>query len=128
MLYVENLSPAIDFYTKAFNAKVRWQIPYEGKIHVAELEIGSTHLRLHEESATAHELSPSSLKGTTVVIHLLAQNADDLMKSAIAAGATVLSPMKDQEYGFRQGNIRDPFGHHWCLERMDDIRKVPKMP
>jgi PhnB protein len=127
MLYMVDLSPAIEFYLKAFAAKVRWQIPHEGCIHVAELEIGGAPVRLHEESLAAGERSPSSLNGTSVVIHLLAQNADELMENAISAGATVLSPMQDHDYGFRQGNIRDPFGHHWCLERMDDLHKVPKM-
>ena len=52
---------------------------------------------------------------------------NEVTAKAIAAGATALSPVQDYEYGYRQGTIRDPFGHHWCLERMDDFYKMPTM-
>jgi PhnB protein len=38
------------------------------------------------------------------------------MQKAIAAGATVISPAQSYEYGYRQGEIKDPFGHHWMIE------------
>jgi len=28
-----------------------------------------------------------------------------------------ISPAKDYEYGYRQGEIKDPFGHHWLIEK-----------
>lgn len=127
MLYMSDLAAAIEFYSRAFGAKERWRIDHEGKVHVAELDIDGTLLRLHDETPKSHELGPPMLNGTTVVVHLLSQRADDLMAQALKAGATVLSPMTDYEYGYRQGNLRDPFGHHWCIERMDDLFKKPKM-
>jgi PhnB protein len=39
------------------------------------------------------------------------------MNSAIAAGATILSPAQDYDYGYRQGKIKDPFGHIWMIEK-----------
>ena len=30
----------------------------------------------------------------------------------------VLSPVIDYEYGYRQGEIKDPFGHHWIIEKL----------
>jgi PhnB protein len=39
------------------------------------------------------------------------------MKSAIKAGAVEIKPAKDYEYGYRQGEIKDPFGHHWLIEK-----------
>jgi PhnB protein len=128
MLYVTDVTTAIAFYAKAFGASLRWKIDHEGRAHVAELEVSGTLLRLHEESSHNKELSPGSLQGTSVVVHLLVQDADTMMAQAIAAGATETSPMQDHDYGYRQGNLRDPFGHHWVLERMDDLYKVPIMP
>ena len=32
---------------------------------------------------------------------------------AVKAGATVVWPVEDKEYGWRVGRIVDPFGHHW---------------
>jgi len=127
MLYLNDLSAAIEFYKKAFGAEERWQIEHEGRTHVAEMIIGSVLLRMHEEITRENELSPLTLNATSVGIELLVNNPDELFAKAVATGATVISPMQDHDYGYRGGTIRDPFGHHWCLERMDDLYKVPNM-
>ena len=127
MLYMKDLGAALDFYKKAFGAQERWRIDHEGNVHVAEMSISPVLFRLHEEVKRENELSPSTLNATSTVIGLLVDDPDTLAAQAVAAGATELSPMQDFEYGYRQGTIRDPFGHHWCLEKMDDLYKVPFM-
>jgi len=42
------------------------------------------------------------------------------MNKAIEAGGTLASPVQDFEYGFRQGEITDPFGHRWQIQK--DLR------
>jgi PhnB protein len=42
---------------------------------------------------------------------------DRLMASALAAGGREISPMQDYFYGFRQGIVADPFGHHWMIQK-----------
>jgi PhnB protein len=44
---------------------------------------------------------------------LIVDDPDALFNRAVAAGATVIWPIADQDYGWRMGRIRDPFGHHW---------------
>ena len=127
MLYLKDLAAAIDFYKKAFDAQERWRIDHEGNVHVAEMSISPVLFRLHEEIRRENELSPTTLNATSTVIGLLVDDPDTLAARAVAAGATELSPVQDFEYGYRQGTIRDPFGHHWCLEKMDDLYKVPLM-
>jgi len=127
MLYMKDLAAAIDFYKKAFDAEERWRIDHDGNVHVAEMSISPVLFRLHEEVRRENELSPSTLNATSTVIGLLVDDPDTLAARAVAAGATELSPVQDFEYGYRQGTIRDPFGHHWCLEKMDDLYKVPLM-
>ncbi len=129
MLYGDNLRDAMEFYKNAFGATERWSISNNnGGVHVAEIEIQSNLVRLHEEVARDKSISPSTAKGTTVVLGLLVENPDELFDKAIAKGAKALSAMKDFEYGYRQGTLVDPFGHHWCLERLDDINKKPIFP
>jgi PhnB protein len=48
---------------------------------------------------------------------LFVENPDELFDKAVAAGASITHPMQDYEYGFRQGDIVDPFGHHWTIEK-----------
>ena len=127
MLYMKDLGAAIDFYKKAFGAEERWRIDHEGNVHVAEMFIPPVLFRMHEEVKRDNELSPSTLNATSIVIGLLVDNPDELAARAVAAGAVELSPVQEFDYGYRQGTIRDPFGHHWCLERMDDFYKKPSM-
>jgi PhnB protein len=37
------------------------------------------------------------------------------VNAAVAAGAKITRPLKDEFYGDRAGNIVDPFGHQWYI-------------
>jgi PhnB protein len=41
---------------------------------------------------------------------------DNLINKALQAGAILLSPADDYDYGYTQGNIQDPFGHQWMIQ------------
>ncbi|MDO9494120.1 MAG: VOC family protein [Nocardioides sp.] len=47
--------------------------------------------------------------------YLVADVPDDVFERAVAAGATVLRPMVDQDYGGRGGSVADPEGNHWSF-------------
>ena len=68
-----------------------------------------------DENPDAFNVAPRSLGGTTVRINLLVDDPDDVAARAIAAGATEVFPVGDQPYGFRQGRVADPDGHHWLI-------------
>jgi PhnB protein len=122
MLYLKNLATAVEFYKKAFDAtELRLTTNPDGSVHVAEMTIAKAWFRMHEEVLRDNELSPSTLGGTTVVLGLLVDDPDAVAKKAVAAGGIELSPVQDYDYGFRQGTVRDPFGHHWLIEK--DTRK-----
>lgn len=125
MLYMKDLAGAIEFYKNAFGAEERWRIDHEGSVHVAEMLIQSVLFRMHDEVSKDRIMDPLTANATTVVIGLLVDDPDVMAKRAIAAGATELSPVQDYDYGYRQGTIRDPYGHHWCLEKFVDLKRVP---
>ena len=107
----------ISFYFKAFGAvEIRSWRNDDGSIHVAELSIGGTIFHLHEERPAKGQLEPNKTKGVTTLIGLFVENVDAVMNRAIEAGAILLSPAQDYDYGYRQGNIQDPFGHQWMIE------------
>lgn len=57
-----------------------------------------------------------------VSIHLYVENADDVYKKALAAGATSLSEPEDQFYGERNAQVRDPSGHCWDISmRIEEV-------
>jgi PhnB protein len=116
-LYIRNGVKDISFYEKAFGAVElqRWAND-DGTIHVAELSIDGALFHLHEETSKVSQFSPEKFNGVTTLIGLFVPDVDTVMEKAIAAGATVTSPAQSYDYGYRQGEIKDPFGHHWMIE------------
>src|SRR5262245_35386352 len=118
MIYLKVVAPAIDFYTRAFGAKElrRWGND-DGSVHVAEMTIGGALFHLHEETKRVNELSPETVKATTIAIGLFVDDVHATMARAVAAGGKEIDPVKDYDYQYRQGRLGDPFGHHWLLEK-----------
>jgi len=116
-LYIRNGARDVDFYIKAFGAvELRRFSNDDGTIHVSELSINGALFHLHEVTARADQFSPEKSNGTTVLIGLFVEDVDAVMNKAVAAGATITSPAQSYDYGYRQGEIRDPFGHQWMIE------------
>ena len=115
-LYIKNGVTDISFYEKAFGVELRRFSNEDGTIHVSELSINGTLFHLHEETSKKSQFSPERVNGTTVLIGLFVEDVDTVMKRAIDAGAIVLSPAQSYDYGYRQGEIKDPFGHVWLIE------------
>jgi PhnB protein len=115
-LIIQGVAQAIDFYKKAFSATERLRLPMpDGKIAHAEIEIGGSVIMMGEECPQRGAKSPKTLGGTPVHVHLYVEDVDATYKQALAAGATVLSPLQNQFYGDRSGGVVDPFGHSWYL-------------
>jgi PhnB protein len=87
----------------------------DGSYHVAELSIDGAMFHLHEETSGSGKFSPEKLNGTSVLVGLFVPDVDTVITKAITAGATV-SPAQSYDYGYRQGEIKDPFGHRWLIE------------
>jgi PhnB protein len=107
---------AMDFYKKAFGAveTMRMSSP-DGKLMHGCIEIGGGMVMLVDEMPERGVLSPKSLKGSPVTIHLYVADADAVVERAVKAGATVRMPVADMFWGDRYGVIVDPFGHFWSI-------------
>jgi len=107
----------IEFYKNAFGAEQQWRINNpDGTVHVAAFLINGTQFRLHEEGSRTP--GPDKINGTTVTIGMEVDDVNGVMERAVTAGAVITSPAKEYEYGYRQGEIRDPFGHCWLIEKL----------
>jgi PhnB protein len=116
-LYIKSGVRDIEFYSKAFGAvELRRWTNEDGSLHVAELSIDGAMFHLHEESHNSRLIDPEKFNGTTVAIGLFVSDVNALMNRAIAAGAKEISRAQDYDYGYRQGELKDPFGHHWLIE------------
>ena len=114
VLTVRNAESALDFYRWAFGATEVSRVINPNGI-VAEMAIDDAEFMVVEEVPEAFNLSPQTLGGTSVRIHLLVSDPDAVAEQAVARGATEIFPIADQPYGLRQGRFADPFGHHWLI-------------
>jgi PhnB protein len=119
---------AIDFYKDVFGATERGgRAPGDapGSVGHAELEIGDGLLMLADEFPDMGFLSPQSIGGTPVTVHVYVADADEVFAKALAGGATALRPVEDQFYGDRSGQFVDPFGHRWNVaSHVEDVSEA----
>jgi PhnB protein len=115
-LTVRDATRALEFYRNAFGAEELFRLAEpSGRIGHAELRIGSSTIMLSDEYPDFGALSPASLGGSPVRLHLRVKDVDAFVRQAIAAGATQLRPVKDEFHGERTGMLADPFGHQWFV-------------
>ncbi|MFZ6647213.1 VOC family protein [Undibacterium sp. TJN25] len=116
-LRVKGAPRAIDFYRQAFGATELFRLSEpSGRIGHAELDIGGYKLMLSDEYPE-HDIRGPESAGVACAMYLQVSNADLVVANAIAAGATVITPVEDQFYGERSGKLRDPFSHHWMISQ-----------
>ena len=117
-LFINNGVKDISFYENAFGASEQMRFSNDdGSIHVVELSIDGAIFHIHEITAKQYFFSPDKNNGTTICIGLFVSDVDEVMSNAIRAGAVEINPAQDYEYGYRQGTIKDPFGHYWQIQK-----------
>ena len=129
-LILSGAGDAIAFYKKALGAEEVMRLGGPGgKIGHAEIKIGNSRIMLADEHPELQALSPRTVGGSPVSIHLYVENADAAVERAVAAGAKLVRPVADQFYGDRVGGIEDPFGYRWFIAThkedltIDEIRR-----
>ena len=121
-LRVGNAAAAIGFYAAAFDAKERYRLTMGDRIGHAELDFGDTCVMLSDEFPEMGIAGPKTLGGTTVTMCLGVADADAVVARAVEAGATVKRPVQDEFYGYRTGQVEDPFGHVWMIQtQLEDV-------
>ena len=120
---VPDCAKAIDFYQDVFGAEVesRMEAP-EGTVVHAELRLGDARFQLSEPMPDYGIVGPPA-EGNSFTITYWTDEVDAVYAKAVAAGATVLTPLQDAFSGDRMGVLRCPFGVRWCVARHD--RDVP---
>jgi len=123
-LCCRDASAAIDFYLDVFGATERMRMPGDTPDTVghAEIEIGDGMVMIADEFPDHGFLSPKSVGGTPVTIHVYVADADAVFAKALAGGATATRAMENQFYGDRSGQFEDPWGHRWNVaSHVEDV-------
>ncbi len=117
-LIVKGADQAIEFYKKAFGAILLERHPApDGRVMNAAMRIGNSIVMLSDEfpESSCGVGSPSTVKGSTVMLHLYVEDVDAFFAQAQEAGGKVKMPLLDAFWGDRYGQLEDPFGHIWSM-------------
>jgi len=116
MLVCRDVSAEIDFCKATFGAVelVRRPGP-DGTVAHALVTIGPAMVLIEGEWPTLASRAPQPDGSSPVVIYVYVEDVDTVVERAVAAGARVLLPVKNQFWGDRTGRIIDPAGHVWTI-------------
>jgi len=98
----------IKFMEQTFGAKERERVKRpDGTIMHAEVQLGESVVELADGS---EQYPPRP-----VALHVYVTNADETYQRALDAGATSMHAPVDQEYGDREGGVKDASGNFWYI-------------
>ncbi|GAA0352551.1 VOC family protein [Bowmanella denitrificans] len=113
-LIYDNAQSAIDWLCQAFGFTCRFVVPGENEeiIH-SELSLGSSVVMLSSPKKQFNWVCPHQAGGLPMMLSLYVADPDAHYKQALAAGAEIIQPLQDEEYGARGYMVKDPQGHMW---------------
>ena len=115
-LFCRDVPAEIDFCTTAFGAVELGRRPGpDGTIIHGLLTISGAMVMIEAEFPSLPSRVPQPDGSSPVVIYVYVENVDQAVERAVAAGAKILIPVKDQFWGDRIGWIMDPAGHVWTV-------------
>jgi PhnB protein len=116
MLVCREVAAEIDFCKTTFGALELGRRPGpDGNAVHALLTIGGAMVILEGEWPTLASRAPQADASSPVVIFVYLADVDAAIERAVAAGAQILLPVKNQFWGDRTGRIIDPAGHVWTI-------------
>jgi DNA-binding transcriptional MerR regulator/uncharacterized glyoxalase superfamily protein PhnB len=86
-----------------------------GRVVHGELHVGDGVIWMHPPSADYQLASPASLGASTHCMAVMVDDVDRHHQRAVAAGATVVSPPRNMDYGVREYTARDLEGGLWSF-------------
>lgn len=109
-ILVRDAAGFIEFLELAFNAHEFGRVENsEGKIGHAEVGLGDSTIMIVDSHERWQDL-PAFLS-------IYVDDADEVFRQAISAGATVVTEMADSKIlGDRGGRLCDPFGNIWWIQ------------
>lgn len=127
-LRYRDAAAAIDWLCRAFGFERHLVVPGEnGSIAHAQLTFGRGMIMLGSarDDAFGRLQQPPADPASAVTqsAYIIVADADAHHARAVAAGARVVHPLTDEDYGGRGYSCRDPEGHLWNFGTYDPWKK-----
>jgi uncharacterized glyoxalase superfamily protein PhnB len=115
-LFYRNAPAAINWLEQAFGFTTRYAMhgPDDTIVH-SELTYGSCIVMVSTEKRDRGWVSALGAPGVTMSLCLTVEDPDAHHARAVAAGAEVILPLKDESYGSRGYTCRDLEGQVWSF-------------
>jgi PhnB protein len=127
-LTFKNAAKAIEFYKQAFGARETFRFEVEGMgIPHAEVMIGDSMIMLAEEWPEGGRFSAETWGHSPVNLSVRVDDVDSFVAKAVAGGMKALRPVRDEFYGYREGDLIDPFGYSWHIFTVKEEMSVEEM-
>ena len=111
-LMLEDAAAFIDFIKNVFDADMTHESMRDGIVGHSEAQIGGSTIMFSN--------SREAWKPATANMFVYVPDADETYKKAIAAGATSVMEIADQDYG-RSGGVTDPHGNVWWITSVSEV-------
>jgi PhnB protein len=121
-LVAEDGPALLDFAERAFGAEEMLRVVTPGGGVHGEVRIGDSRLMIG--GGTPGYKFPSTLHPNA--LHVYVEDADAVCARALAAGATLIDELRDQEYGERSASLKDAAGNFWYIATHKGDSYVPK--
>jgi PhnB protein len=121
-LVAEDGPALMDFAKEAFGAEEMLRVMTPGGGVHGEVRIGDSRLMIG--GGTPGHKFPSTLHPNA--LHVYVEDADAVCQRALAAGATLIDEVRDQEYGERSASVKDAAGNFWYIATHRGDSYVPK--
>jgi PhnB protein len=117
-LVVEDVSAAVDFYQRAFDARLTRELHLpDGSVATADLMIRGLPIAVAAPMPGTSLATPASTGTSVAAYRFTVPDADAAMDRAVSAGARVQTPVRDAFWGVRTGEVLDPSGHRWAFDQ-----------
>jgi PhnB protein len=120
-LVAENGPALLEFAKQAFGAVETLRAETPNGVH-GEVRIGDSMLMMG--GGIPGGKAPTSFHPNA--LHIYVEDADAVVKKAVAAGATLIDSPRDQDYGERSGTVKDAAGNFWYIATHKGESYVPQ--
>jgi PhnB protein len=113
-LTARNACSALDFYTRAFGAKVLYTLDEpSGKVAHGEFMVGDSRIMISDEYPDFGAIAPEIGRGATFMIYV--PDVDAAFAQAVEEGGIAKQEPTDMFWGDRIARVFDPYGYRWTL-------------
>ncbi|WP_420798846.1 VOC family protein [Geothrix limicola] len=107
---------AIQSLCASFGFEELFSVPDSGPfVRHAQLKLGENIVMLGSVRPEESMTSPNSLGASTQAIYVFVDHLDEHFERAQSAGAEIISPPRDTDFGSREYHARDIEGHLWTF-------------